>query len=140
MIKLINILEEIQSNKILIPRRSKEERDKNYLNVINKQIQQYIKDGGKGDLDLHNTPITSLPNELKVVGGNLYLAYTKITSLPDGLTVGGNLYLHDTPIISLPDGLKVGGDIYLNNTEIQNKYTREQIRQMYPGVEGDIYL
>ena len=116
MIKLLDLLKE---NKILIPRRSPEERQKNYLIAIQKKIQQYIKDGGKGNLDLSNTPITSLPDNLKV-GGNLYLENPKITSLPDNLQVGGNLNLRDTPLAK--------------------KYSKGQIKQMIPGVKGNIYI
>jgi hypothetical protein len=137
MIKLIDILKE--NNKILIPRRSAEERQKNYLITTQKKIQQYIKDGSKGDLDLSDTPITSLPNNLKV-GGYLDIYNTKITSLPDNLQVGGDLYLTDTPIASLPSGLNVGGNLYLRNTPIFKKYTKEEIKQIVPGVEGNIYL
>jgi hypothetical protein len=97
MIKLINLLKE--NNKILIPRRSTEERQKNYAIATQKKIQQYIKDGSQGDLDLTRTPITSLPS---------------------GLNVGGNLYLRNTPIFK--------------------KYTKEEIKQIVPGVEGNIYL
>ena len=159
MIKLINILEEIQSNKILIPRRS-EERSKKYIDIINKKIQQYINDGSKGDLNLSHTKITSLPDDLKVVGGSLYLGYTPITSLPSGLKVGGNLNLDSTPITSLPDGLtvegylnlndtkitslpsglKVNGSVYLIDTPLSKKYTKKQLKQMYPGIEGNIFL
>jgi hypothetical protein len=74
MIKLIDILE----NKILVPRRSKEERQKNYIIATQKKVQQYIKDGGKGNLDLRNTPITSLPDNLKV-GRGLDLYNTPIS-------------------------------------------------------------
>ena len=98
MIKLINILEEIQSNKILIPRRS-EERSKKYTDLINKKIQQYINDGSKGDLNL---------------------SHTKITSLPSGLKVNDSVYLIDTPL--------------------SKKYTKKQLKQMYPGIEGNIFL
>ena len=115
MIKLLDILE----NKILVPRRSKEERQKNYLIAVQKKVQQYIKDGGKGNLDLRDTPITSLP---------------------DNLTVGGSLNLRNTPFTSLPNNLKVGGTLDLTNTPISKKYTREQIKQMVPNVKGDIYL
>ena len=69
MIKLLDILNE-NKTKILVPRRSPEERAKNYLIATQKKIQQYIKDGGKGDLNLGNTPITSLPDNLSV-GGDL---------------------------------------------------------------------
>ena len=155
MIKLIDLLE----NKILVPRRSPEERSKNYLIAMQKKVQQYIKDGSKGDLDLSNTPITSLPQDLTVGGflylrntlitslpqglkvkGALYLSYTPITALPKDLTVGGSLDLENTPITSLPQDLTVGGNLNLDNTPISKKYTKEQIRQMVPGVKGNIYL
>jgi hypothetical protein len=156
MIKLLDILRE---NKILVPRRSPEERQKNYQIALQKKIQQYIKDGGKGDLDLENTPIQSLPDGLKV-GGSLYLRGTPIQSLPDslkvggalnlintpiqslpsGLEVGGKLLLSNTPIQSLPDDLEVGGNLYLRGTPISKKYTEEEVRKMVPGVEGDIIL
>ena len=106
-----------EAEKILIPRRSKEERDKNYAATIYSQIQQYIKDGGEGDLNLSNIPLTSLPNNLKV-GGYLDLTGTDITSLPDNLEVGGFLDLTDSKITALPDNLKVGGYLALTDTEI----------------------
>jgi len=155
MIKLIDLLE----NKILVPRRSPEERSKNYLIATQKKIQQYMKDGGKGDLDLRNTPISSLPQGLTVggyldihntpitslpqgltVGGYLNLNSTPITSLPQGLTVGDDLYLKNTPITSLPQGLTVGRNLYLRNTPISKKYNEEQIQQMVPGVKGEIII
>ena len=108
-----------EEHKILIPRRSKEERKKNHLIATNKKIQQYIKDGSKGDLDLSNTPITSLPQ---------------------GLTVGGSLYLYNTKITSLPKDLKVGGYLDLHLTPLSQKYTVDQIKQMVPNVKGNIYL
>jgi hypothetical protein len=37
---------------------------------------------------------------------------TKITALPDRLSVGGGLDLRDTDITALPEGLKVGGKIF----------------------------
>ena len=158
MIKLIDLIKE--NNKILVPRRSPEERQKNYNVVLQKKIKKYMADGGKGDLDLYNTPITSLPNDLQVggdldlyktpitslpnglqVGGSLYLlGSTKITSLPNGLKVGGDLGLSGTPITSLPNDLQVGGNLDLRNTPISEKYTKEQIKQIYPGVKGDIYM
>jgi hypothetical protein len=73
----------------------------------------------KGDLNLAHTKITSLPAGLKV-DGKLDLYDTSITSLPSGLQVGGELYLNGVPIKSLPDGLKVGGDLFINNTRIKS--------------------
>ena len=140
MIKLLDILlQENDEESILIPRRSPEERAKNYLIATNRKVQQYIKNGSVGDLDLYNTPITSLPANLKV-GGTLYLSYIKITDLPAGLKVGGWLYLSGTPITDLPADLKVGGNLNLSNTPLSKSHTKEQIKQMAPGVKGNIYL
>ena len=72
------------------------------------------------DLYLNNTPIQSLPDNLKVYG-DLYLNNTPIKSLPDNLKVGGSLFLNDTlGIKSLPDNLKVGRGLYLHNSDIQS--------------------
>jgi hypothetical protein len=114
MIKLLDLLKE---NKILVPRRSSEERQKNYVFILQKQIQQYIKNGSKGNLYLSNTPITSLPDNLQV-GNGLDLSDSKITSLPDNLQVGGDLDLSYTPITSLPSGLKIGGNLSLRGSKI----------------------
>jgi len=155
MIKLLNILKE---NKILVPRRSKEERSKNYIVAIQKQIQQYMKNGGKGDLNLAGTSITSLPPGLKV-GGYLNLHHAKITSLPSGLEVEGYLDLFSVPITSLPSDLEIKGNLNLyganitslpsdlkvgslnlRHTPLSQTYTEEEIRQMAPGVKGNIYM
>lgn len=69
----------------------------------------------RGDLDLSYTPITSLPENL-TVGNSLFLSNTKITSLPKSLTVGGWLNLSSTPITSLPENLTVEGCLLLSNT------------------------
>ena len=53
MIKLLNILKD----KKLVPLRVRK-RAKNYQIVLQKQVQQYIKDGSKGDLDLDGTPLS----------------------------------------------------------------------------------
>ena len=66
-----------------------------------------------GDLDLDGTPITALPDNLKV-GGNLYLGGTQITALPDNLTVHGDLWINSTPNLdtnNLPSSLVVNGEI-----------------------------
>jgi hypothetical protein len=135
MIKLLDILE----NKILVPRRSGEERAKNYLIATQKKVQQYMKDGGKGNLNLSNTPITSLPSGLKV-GGDFNLSDTPITSLPSGLSVGGFLGLPGSKITSLPPDLKVKGDIFIYNTPFSESHTEEQTRQMAPGIKGNIHI
>ena len=162
--KLVQLYKQVKEEneklgKVLVPRRSLEEREKNFLIATLKKVQEYIKNGSKGNLDLSDTPITKLPDNLKI-GGSLDLRNTKITSLPDNLKVGGSLYLNDTPITSLPDNLevedslylyntsitslpkdlKVEDDLYLSNTPLSRQYTEEQIEQMVLGVNGIIYL
>jgi len=158
MIKLIDILE----NKILVPRRSKEERDKNYKIALQKKIQQYIKGGSKGNFELKGTPLTSLPDNLTKVGGYLDLENSKITTLPDNLQVGGDLFLRKSKITSLPNNLKVGGDLWLGDTPLSDeitsskwwylnpysdfteKYSKKQIKKMIENkggyVKGRIYI
>jgi hypothetical protein len=141
--------------KVLVPRRSPEERVKNWQIATNKKIQEYIKNGSKGNLDLSNTPITSLPDNLTRVGGSLDLQNTKITSLPNNLTVEGSLYLRYTPIVnlpnnltinrsaefswtsiaSLPEDLKIGGSLFLFYTPLSQMYTKPQIKLMVPNIK-----
>jgi len=112
----------------------------------------------KGDLNLRQTIITSLPEGLKV-GGSLILSFSKTTSLPKGLQVDGNLILNSATIESLPEGLKVGGNLDLSFSKITSlpkglkvygdlnifytklgKYTDEHLREMIkPGfIQGKI--
>ena len=72
--------------------------------------------------------------------GNLDLSETPITSLPEGLTVRGSLDLEGTPITSLPEGLVVGGSLYLHGTPLSKKYSKEELKKMLPGVKGDIWV
>jgi hypothetical protein len=133
---LTKLLEQDES--IFQPRKM-EDRKTRYIQQIQKQIQDYINNGSKGNLNLFRTPIQTLPAGLKV-GGNLSLTNTQIKTLPDGLEVGGDLYLYDTPIQTLPDGLEVGGDLWLLKTPIAKQYDRQQLKQMYPGVKGHINI
>ena len=97
----------------------------------------------KGNLNLYNTNIESLPDNLQV-GGHLYLGDSNIKSLPDNLYVGSDLILHNTNIKSLPNNLQVGWDLYLYSTPLSKKYSKEEIRKMIEDkggfVKGDIYL
>ena len=56
---------------------------------------------------------------MKINDGNLNLYNTDVRSLPDNLTVGGGLDLRGTQITSLPDNLTVGGGLYLSGTQIK---------------------
>jgi hypothetical protein len=71
----------------------------------------------KGDLDLYETDITKLPDNLRIEG-YLDLRRTPITKLPDNLSVGGVLDLYDTQIIKLPENLSVEGDLDIRGTQI----------------------
>ena len=65
-------------------------------------------------LNLRNTNITELPDNLTVNGG-LYLNNTNITKLPDNLTVKDSLDLENTNISELPDNLTVKYNIWISN-------------------------
>ena len=160
MIKFLDILKESDDN-IFIPRGSKEEKDKVLLRRTNDKIQEYIKNGFEGDLDLRISPIKFLPKNLTKVGGSLILMYSQIEKLPDNLTVNGYVWLYHcknlqslpnglevegpldlryTNITSLPSDLEVGSNLILMGTPIADMYTEKQIIKMVPKVEGSIYL
>jgi hypothetical protein len=62
-------------------------------------------------LNLSDTRITALPDNL-TVEGSLHLFNTRhLSSLPANLTVRDNIYLRGTGITALPDTLKVGGKV-----------------------------
>ena len=60
-----------------------------------------------GSLNLYGVKITKLPNHL-IVNEFMDLRNTRITELPDNLIVNGLLGLSGTMITKLPDNLKVG--------------------------------
>ena len=92
----------------------------------------------KGDLDLFDSKIKSLPEGLKV-SGTLDLSYSKIISLPKGMEVGGTLFLHFSKITSLPKGLEIGEHLFIGKTPL-TKYSDEELREMIkPGfIKGKI--
>ena len=92
-----------------------------------KELQKIMKQQG-GYLDLYGTKITALPDNL-TVGDNLFLNGTSITALPDNLTVGGSLYLRGTNITALPDNLTVGGSLYLRGTSITNREHYQSLKE-----------
>ena len=86
----------------------------------------------KGDLNLNHASITSLPSGLQV-DGDLDLQGTLITSLPPGLRVGGSIDLRNTPVTSLSANLQVGRDLNLRNTPITSLPADLDVR-------GSLYL
>jgi len=93
----------------------------------------------KGDLDLSDTKITSLPQGLKVEG-NLLTSDTKIKSLPQGLKVTVSLFISATKITSLPPDLEVGGNLWIFGTPLAKK-SDEEIRAMLTTgyIKGEIW-
>jgi hypothetical protein len=144
--KFFEFLEQKENRQI--PVKAKLLKDPNY---------QITQDDANGNLDLFNTKIKSLPLGL-IIKGNLNLGFTPITSLPLGLIVKGNFFLSNTKIkflpsdlsvegyfslvntkiTSLPPDLKVGGNLYLGGTPLSKSHTEQEIRQMAPGIKGDI--
>jgi len=94
---LNNQQQTLGTDNILIPRLTPEERQERYLKEIKRILSQ---NRIESDLDLEDTPITTLGN-LKHVGGSLNLYNTPITNLGNLEYVGGNLRLSDTPISRL---------------------------------------
>jgi hypothetical protein len=149
---------------VLKQRRSKEDRTKNKNVADQRMIQQYIKNGSDGDLELEGTHLTELPPELTRVGRDLNLITSKIKSLPDNLRIEGSLYLSNAPINTLPDKLVVDGEIYMENTgiftfprdievaldiyaedsPIGRKYSSpwqlDLFKAKFPGIMGDIFV
>ena len=120
MIKFLDILKESDDN-IFIPRGSKEEKDKVLLRRTNDKIQEYIRNGFEGELDLRNSPIKFLPKNLTKVGGYLWLDFCEnLQSLPNGLKVDGDLDLRYTNITSLPTDIQVKGELNLRNSSIKS--------------------
>lgn len=92
----------------------------------------------KGSLSLNNCKyIESLPDDLKI-NGWLDLKNTKIKMLPLGLEVNNVIEADNSEITIILKDIKVKGNVYLKNTPISKKYTEAQLKQMCPGIEGEI--
>ena len=147
-----------QDESIFNPRRTDDRRER-YNKIMNQSVQDYIKSGAFGNLLLSEEPITSLPSNLKKVGGHLSLHHTQIESLPEGLRVEGDLDVSSTPLKTLPKGLYVEGELDIASTQIEelpedldvrgglsaydtplaDKYTYNQIEDMLPNLTGWVY-
>ena len=95
----------------------------------------------KGNLDLDNTDIKKLPDNLTVIG-RLNLQNTKITELPNNLTVKGYLDIENTDINTIPNNLKIGGDLYLFRTPISSPISSiissSEVRKMIEDKGGEV--
>jgi hypothetical protein len=88
----------------------------------------------EGRLDLGSTNVKSLPDNLKIKNGSLFVDHTKqIISLPSGLEVEGNCSLDHSNIETLPEGLKVGGWLSL-------EYSAVKVLPSTLYIEGDLFI
>jgi hypothetical protein len=88
---------------------------------INEKIQKYIENGSIGDLDLSNSDIEELPDNLIEVNGRLFLSNCKnLKSLNKLRYVKKDLNLINcVSLKNLPDDLEVGESLFLSNTSIE---------------------
>jgi hypothetical protein len=70
-----------------------------------------------GDLDLTDSTLKSLPDNLEVKG-RMITRFSKIEELPKGLKVDGSLELSHSIIKNIPNDIKIGASLYLHNTKI----------------------
>ena len=74
-----------------------------------------------GDLDLSNSSITSLPNNLEVKGTLDLENCENLKYLPNNLKIGLDLNLNNCENLTyLPDNLSVGAILHLDNTQINS--------------------
>jgi len=93
-----------------------------------------------GDLNLHKSDITSLPDNL-TINGYLNLSCSKITSLPNNLTIKNNLYLYGTKISELPDNLTIGNRLICRETPLADKIMKDYslLNKYSQQIKGDIF-
>jgi hypothetical protein len=154
MIKLKDILLENTAPNIFIPRRMEDR--------IERLIKNYIRNGSKGDLNLHGLHLTKLPDILKnvSVGGSVWCGSNKLTSLENApKSVDGDFYCYDNELTSLVGApTSVGRDFYCYNNELTSlvgaptsvgrhfmcsdnpvKFTEKQVRAVCD-VKGKIFV
>jgi len=93
-----------------------------------------------GSLNLFDSKITWLPDNL-TVHGNLDISFSNITSLPDNLIVNGNLYLYYTNIKYLPDNLTVNGDLNCKRSALADNIKNDPslLTKYSKQIKGKIY-
>ena len=125
MIKLKDILFEVKSPSIFIPRRVEDR--------VERMIKQYIRNGSKGNLDLNGMNLTKLPDILKdiiTVSGYFDCSLNKLKSLTGApKTVGGDFACTQNQLTSLTGAPKtVGGDFFCFYNTVQ--FTEQQVREV----------
>ena len=129
----LNILNISNQDKILVPRRSKEERIQARRKAINNAIRKYTN-GGKGDLNLRNADtINKLPDSIKRITGNLDISKSTISQLPENMVIEGSLTMESMKNFTLPKGLVIKQG--LNAENCTNLTFPDDIR-----ISGDLNL
>ena len=90
--------------------------DDNYL-VNNETGKIHYLD----NLNLDNTNITYLPDNLHISGFLSLEDNMDLTNLPENLTVAGSIYLGSTNITELPEGTNIMQNIYLYKSQVELK-------------------
>ena len=142
MIKLKDLLTESNSPDIFIPRRMKDREKRfeivGYKEAV-KRVDEYIKNGSKGDLSLYNLGLTKLPPNLKgiTITGDFYCATNKLTSLENSpKIVKGNFYCNDNNLTTLDGPIElIGKDFSCYN----NMLKAQAFTNFYKKVKGKIY-
>jgi len=129
---MIKLKDKLKEEKILVPRHL-ETRDEEYKRIFYKKIQDYIKKGSKGSLNLAGVPIIKLPDNLIKVGGDLDLGNSQIQSLNNLQRIEGYLDLGGAPIQSLGNLKFIGENLYLFNSPIKSLDNLQIIK-------GSLYL
>ena len=158
MIKLKDLLLEISSLNLLIPRRTEGRTEKH----IQAKAKEYIKDKNVGDFDISGLGLTTLPALLKnlKIGGSFDCGYNRLDSLVGAPTsVGRDFLCNDNKLTSLVGApTSVGLGFYCNNNKLTSlvgsptsvggdflcdnnavKFTEKQVRAVCD-VKGNIYV
>lgn len=102
------------------------------------RINQYIKGGNSGTLDLTGMDISKLPLNLKVIDGDLILDKTNIDSLPPGLDVKGKLSIVGTKVQSIPQKLKAD-TMHIWDTPLASKHPDErEVQYIVAAMGGNV--
>ena len=123
-------------------KQNKNIRNENYYRIkyklINQILNNYIQNNCKGDLYLANTPIKKLPENIKIINGDLDIRHTNISQLPNNLIICDTLNISYTNISVLPDDIIIYGDLWCYQTPLEIFYTNQELKNKY-NIKGNIH-
>lgn len=134
--RFIHLIEAMEDNSSIFRARDNNRQDR-YIQIITKQIQDYIDNGSQGLLDLNNCPLNTLPETLKraeslmiemsqiqtlpkglVIEKSLFAGHSKLQNIDD-ISVQRNIFAAYTPIDHLPENLVLKSNLILEGTKIK---------------------